>query len=562
MQTVELEQALNRAFQHHNAGQWQEAEALYRHILETVPDQPQTLHLLGLLCFQTGKREAAAKLLAKAVTILPENAEALFHLGVTLQALGRTDDAVAPYLRAVTLEPDNVEAHNNLGAVYEDLSRPDDAAASYLAALAAKPDYAGAALNLAALYRKHGRPDAAVPHYRAALKTHSDNAELHCGLGQALTALGQIDEALSSLRRAVELKPDYTLAHEKLGNALREQAQFEEACESYRAALAIDPDHLDARVNLGVTLQEMERFEDAAAQHRKALSIAPNFPSARHNLAHCHWKRSRYDEALEIFDSLDTPTADARALECLFAMQDFDRFYKRQQTESERWRGNLRTAAINAFAAQQLARNDPHPYCRHPLDFVRAYDALEAVSDAVGYLGQLTNLLEQQTAVWEPFGKSTVAGFQTPAVLFDDPTGPLETLRGLIEDHIARYREERFDEECDFIDRFPARYTLNAWYGKLVKGGHRLSHIHPSGWLSGVFYIQCPQGADPDEGAIEFSLHGYGYPVLDENHPRHRHRPKNGDLVLFPSSLFHGTVPIEMEEERLIVAFDLVPLAG
>ena len=87
MQTVELEQALNRAFQHHNAGQWQEAEALYRHILETVPDQPQTLHLLGLLCFQTGKREAAAELLAKAVTILPENAEALFHLGVTLQAL-------------------------------------------------------------------------------------------------------------------------------------------------------------------------------------------------------------------------------------------------------------------------------------------------------------------------------------------------------------------------------------------------------------------------------------------------------------------------------------------
>ena len=95
-----------------------------------------------------------------------------------------------------------------------------------------------------------------------------------------------------------------------------------------------------------------------------------------------------------------------------------------------------------------------------------------------------------------------------------------------------------------------------------MKGGHRLSHIHPSGWLSGVFYIQCPQGADPDEGAIEFSLHGYGYPVLDKNHPRHRHRPKNGDLVLFPSSLFHGTVPIKMEEERLIVAFDLVPLAG
>ena len=41
--------------------------------------------------------------------------------------------------------------------------------------------------------------------------------------------------------------------------------------------------------------------------------------------------------------------------------------------------------------------------------------------------------------------------------------------------------------------------------------------------------------------------------------PSKYYLPKSGDLVLFPSSLFHGTVPCESEEERQVVAFDLRP---
>ena len=61
------------------------------------------------------------------------------------------------------------------------------------------------------------------------------------------------------------------------------------------------------------------------------------------------------------------------------------------------------------------------------------------------------------------------------------------------------------------------------------------------------------------EGAIKFGLHGYDYPIKNEELPFKVHQPVNGDLVLFPSSLFHETIPVKQELERCVIAFDLLP---
>jgi hypothetical protein len=114
-------------------------------------------------------------------------------------------------------------------------------------------------------------------------------------------------------------------------------------------------------------------------------------------------------------------------------------------------------------------------------------------------------------------------------------------------------------EDCDFIRLMPERLSLSGWVVRLQKGGYQDEHIHPGGWLSGVFYVQVPEFRDEEEGAIEFGLWGYDYPILDKNYPRERYPPKNGNIVLFPSSLFHRTIPFYSDEERMCVAFDIVP---
>ena len=81
----------------------------------------------------------------------------------------------------------------------------------------------------------------------------------------------------------------------------------------------------------------------------------------------------------------------------------------------------------------------------------------------------------------------------------------------------------------------------------------------PNKLLSGVVYLKTVAPLENNEGAIELSLHGYDLPILDESYPKKVHQPNVGDIVLFPSSLFHRTIPFTTDGERCVIAFDLVP---
>lgn len=82
-------------------------------------------------------------------------------------------------------------------------------------------------------------------------------------------------------------------------------------------------------------------------------------------------------------------------------------------------------------------------------------------------------------------------------------------------------------------------------------------HIHQSGWLSGVIYLKVVPSLNNNEGAIKFSLAGPRSSYA--NLPEIIHVPKAGDIVLFPSSLYHGTIPFSTNTDRIIVSFDLRP---
>ena len=92
----------------------------------------------------------------------------------------------------------------------------------------------------------------------------------------------------------------------------------------------------------------------------------------------------------------------------------------------------------------------------------------------------------------------------------------------------------------------------------LLKGeGYNTPHIHPAGWLSGVVYLKMPKSIKKNEAGIEFSLHGEDYLVKNRSIPTKTIVPTIGDLVLFPSSLFHKTIPFKSNEERIVIAFDI-----
>jgi uncharacterized protein (TIGR02466 family) len=99
-----------------------------------------------------------------------------------------------------------------------------------------------------------------------------------------------------------------------------------------------------------------------------------------------------------------------------------------------------------------------------------------------------------------------------------------------------------------------------AWSVRLRPGGFHKDHFHPQGWLSSAFYVETPDAAletEAKEGWIRF-----GQPPFATQPPmaaEHFVKPRPGRLVLFPSYMWHGTVPFTTEEARMTIAFDAVP---
>jgi hypothetical protein len=99
-----------------------------------------------------------------------------------------------------------------------------------------------------------------------------------------------------------------------------------------------------------------------------------------------------------------------------------------------------------------------------------------------------------------------------------------------------------------------------AWSVRLRAGGGRhVDHIHPEGWLSSACYIDLPKAVSGEgrQGWIKFGAPGT--PTLPKLEPEHFVKPEPGRLVLFPSYMWHGTMPFEGDDNRLTIAFDLVP---
>ena len=126
---------------------------------------------------------------------------------------------------------------------------------------------------------------------------------------------------------------------------------------------------------------------------------------------------------------------------------------------------------------------------------------------------------------------------------------------------IQKYYEMHQTSPCAFIKLFPKDIQFSSsWYVRMKQGGHLNSHIHEDGWISGAVYLSIPKLREsPDEGAIELSTDGDNYPKQHNNFPKLTILPNEGDVIFFPSSVFHRTIPFNSDEERICIAFDLKP---
>lgn len=185
-------------------------------------------------------------------------------------------------------------------------------------------------------------------------------------------------------------------------------------------------------------------------------------------------------------------------------------------------------------------------------DLDEAIGSLEALAACLGAL---------HTARDQPLDQSVRGGTQTDGALFSRIEPEIAGLRSAVTHAVARHvaqlppRDPRHETLAPRRNA-PVRFA-GSWSVRLDGAGHHASHIHPGGWLSSAFYVALPgesEAGPPPAGWLTL-----GVPPAElglDLPPLRRIEPRPGRLVLFPSTLWHGTEPFAAGV-RLTAAFDV-----
>lgn len=209
---MSLLDAVRLALTQYKAGRLVEAESVCRSILAAVPQQVDTLQLLGVVSHALNKDDQADTSMKLALMLKPDFAEAYSNHGVLLQGRGRFVEAVRQQGRAIRLAPGSAAAHLNRGS-----------------ALLAQ-----------------GARDAAALDFARAAELNPDDPQPVNSLGTVWRDQGKIRAAQAAHRRALILQPGYADAWRDLAHVLRETGSLVEARDAYARTRRLDPTRTDA----------------------------------------------------------------------------------------------------------------------------------------------------------------------------------------------------------------------------------------------------------------------------------------------------------------------------
>jgi tetratricopeptide (TPR) repeat protein len=283
-----IETRMEEALQHHRAGEFVRAGEIYAAILDAEPDQPDALHLSGVIAYQSGRQDAAIDLITRAIAIDPGQPSFYVNLGNALMEQDRLDEAIECYDKAVQIAPDSAEACYNMGNALRDRGNLEEAIGWYQKALDLAPELHEAHNNLGAIWmaREHFR--AAVGCYRKVLEMRPDDADAYTHLGIACKGEGKWHDAAMCYQKAIRLKPDAPEPYYNLGNLLHEQGRLEEAVALFQEAVALKPDYIDAFDNLGKTWRDLGMLDEAMSCYERSYRLDPDNTETRFDMATLH----------------------------------------------------------------------------------------------------------------------------------------------------------------------------------------------------------------------------------------------------------------------------------
>jgi tetratricopeptide (TPR) repeat protein len=401
----------------------------------------------------------------------------------------------------------------------------------------------------------------AVALFEHARSLAPQNGDILVSLAAARAAAGDGERAAEELSAVLEQAPMWTYGHEQLAQLLSTLGRGQEATSSLDQAIRRFP----AAQPLWATLLKVQlrrsAYETLLQTVQRARAAGANSPElARYEAIHAAELDNELcplalfggappdvDSMLDVWrvrHLLRLGAADA-------ALPIIDVGLKGDHS-AELWAYAATAWRMTGDPRSQWLEGDP--------SFVRVIDLTHALPPLEQLAAALRSL---HVAKGEYLDQSVRGGTQTDGPLFCRIDPVIQQLRsavvGAVQDYSAHLAP--IDSNHPLLrhrrDR-KVRFS-GSWSVRLRSGGRHSNHVHPQGWISSALYVALPRkSAGEPEDAGWLTL-GQPDEHLDlKLEPWRKIQPKAAQLVLFPSWMWHGTVPFA-QGERLTVAFDVRP---
>jgi tetratricopeptide (TPR) repeat protein len=601
-----LERAYAEAAHAYQSGNLPAALARLGPVLAADPPDSRIHALAGFIGLRSGDPASAVKALLRAHLLDPRQAVFALALGDALLANSQPEDAEAAYRKAVALDRSSVAAVIGLAAAISQSGRPVEGREVLEKRLAAGDRDHRLLVALSEAQTQTRQARAAVETSLLAVKYYPDSAVAYHNLAAALGDMRQYAEAEQAVRKAISLGVNGPATRVVLARALEGLGRIEEAIAAYRvvlsqAPLSVDPNRELAQLiwmRTGDLAQASEHLLKQLAMHPDDTNLIRILAKLKRIAGDPDGARALLEAAIDrvtppnehlFMDAAEIATAQGDAPGAL-------RLARRGYAlvpNLDRMLVILADACLGMGEAEEALRisqrlldgdpNDQNALARkatalrltgdtayrrlYDYDrYVRAYDieTPDGWPDLAAYLADLSKtLVEMHGFSTAPFDQSLRGGSQTSQNLSLSLDPVIQAFFKAIDGPIRAHMEHLGTEPDGIGRRCQGDYELaGSWSVFLRPNGYHVDHIHNEGWLSSAFYVELPTAPDdaPREGWIKFGEPGV--PTEPRLWAEHYVQPQPGRLVLFPSYMWHGTVPFTRDERRITIAFDVQPRAG
>jgi tetratricopeptide (TPR) repeat protein len=557
-----------------NQGRLDEAAGLFRQAAKAAPREPVFAFNLGMTLSRLGQKEEAETAFRTALQHKSDFVPALFELGALLHRTGRLDEAEKNVRQVLRLTPGHAHAELAhtflaLAAILVDARRPAEAevAARKGVAIAAQPGIkAQLYLQLAQALRRQRKDDEALAALENAETLDKNLPGLARHRAETLQNLGRFDEAVGILEKEIARTPADSGLHLDYNALLYQLGRSEQFLKSYDRG----PKSRELLLGKAYLLSREKRHAEAYDLYAGLQARDPSDRLAAIGVAQVLTMMGRYSEAVEAFETVLARHGDeAKLLSIAAEPALLSGDPQKAASLCERGLANVPNSgpclAMLSIASRMMEDGRDEAINRYD-SLVRIFDLEppQGYSDMASFNAELNASLDRLHPKTREFIEQSLrGGTQTPNHLF--PAGlPLVTkLQQRIDQAVARYIAELDEDRTHpLLSRRGKDFRYSgSWSSRLQDCGFHVNHFHPDGWISSCYYVAVPEVVK-DESAKQGWLK-FGEPAFDavlKQPVRRTIQPVPGRLVLFPSYMWHGTIPFHDETARTTIAFDVVPV--